>query len=337
MSQSLKRHSKLPNTSTQPKVVSVILTYNEYIEPIKCYNSIQKQTYDNHEIIVVDNGSDPLIYDKLCEALPSNVLVRIQSNCGYSAGMNVGLREAIDRECDYVWMLNNDVYVPARETLSLLVSESVNKSFDLCTPVIIDNHDKNDIKRIYGVFYDKLFNPIALIDAESYQQYSQEPNGYLCLPGTSLLVRKTVIEKVGYLDEAFFIQWDDIDYSIRSSRMGFNNGVAIDLEIKHGFVPGVDRGSGYHYYDARNQLGLIKKHLKGLTLLKNIYWTSYRLNRTMLFMRQAGRSDAEESMALGIFDAFMNRRGPRDNLTPNKVEWYFINILLVIFSILFKR
>src|SRR4029077_5641489 len=65
-----------------------------------------------HEIIVVDNDSDESARRALREVSPAITYMKTGRNLGFSGGMNVGIREALERRADAVLLVNSDVIVP---------------------------------------------------------------------------------------------------------------------------------------------------------------------------------------------------------------------------------
>jgi len=116
------------------KVGIVVLNYKNYEDTIACLRSLAEITYQNTEIIVVDNDSqnDSLEYirkDLVCRHVPycmfvedsidthsysvseNTILLQSDSNRGYAAGNNIGIRLALERKADYILILNNDTVV----------------------------------------------------------------------------------------------------------------------------------------------------------------------------------------------------------------------------------
>ena len=83
------------------------------------------------------------------------------------------------------------------------------------------------------------------------------------LLGTALLIRRSLIETIGLMDDRFFAYVEDIDYSLRSTAAGFRNVEVPDAIVWHRFKRPVENPSGVppylHYYISRNYLLLWRK------------------------------------------------------------------------------
>ncbi len=91
-----------------PLVTIIVLNYNAGELLVNCIDSLQKSTYKNLEIIVVDNISTDNSQTKCKEKFPSIKLIQNDENLGYCGGNNVGIREAKGK---YVKILNPDTII----------------------------------------------------------------------------------------------------------------------------------------------------------------------------------------------------------------------------------
>ena len=84
-------------TMSNPNVAIIVLTWNVCEETLRCLRSLTEVEYAPQSVIAVDNGST----DGTCLAVPSRhpevTLIRNQTNLGFAAGMNAGMRHAIGR------------------------------------------------------------------------------------------------------------------------------------------------------------------------------------------------------------------------------------------------
>ena len=100
----------------EPKIGTVVLNYRTYKDTIECVNSLKSQSYKNHIIIVVENGSDNNSREVLMHEFQEDkdvTLLVSKVNLGFAKGNNLGIRYAHERlECEYVFVLNSDTIVP---------------------------------------------------------------------------------------------------------------------------------------------------------------------------------------------------------------------------------
>ena len=99
-----------------PKIGVVVLNYRTYNDTIECVESLKRQTYNNKEIIIVENGSGNSSEKVLKEKYnndPQITLLLSKENLGFAKGNNIGIKYAKEKlNCDYVFVLNSDTIVP---------------------------------------------------------------------------------------------------------------------------------------------------------------------------------------------------------------------------------
>jgi len=67
--------------------------------------------YPNLKILLVDNGSDDHDGEQLKQQFDDITLLRLAENFGFSGGCNAGIDYGLDKQSDFVWLLNNDAVV----------------------------------------------------------------------------------------------------------------------------------------------------------------------------------------------------------------------------------
>ena len=93
------------------KITIVILNWNGYEDTSECIISLQKITYDNYQIVVIDNGSDEEDFNKLKNNLPNVKVLRSDVNLGFTGGNNLGIKNSFEKKNDFILLLNNDTIV----------------------------------------------------------------------------------------------------------------------------------------------------------------------------------------------------------------------------------
>jgi len=168
----------------------------------------------------------------------------------------------------------------------------------------------------------------AIKDAQVSDEFQCGEN--VCLWGTALLIRKSLIEKIGYLNEKFFAYWEDTDYSIRSIRSGFRNMVESLAKVYHENqspeegIP--NKGNHYYYFMIRNEYFLWVQYVKGLK--KILYLKKYLakvIGNAASFRFYLGKEFADACFD-GAWSAFRGVGGPWDK----NIKMPFI--LMKIFS-----
>ena len=105
----------------EPKIYIVIINWNGYVDTYECVESLQKISYKNFEIVIVDNGSDTKDVLKLEDKFEKVIVISNNNNLGFSGGNNIGINYALKQNSDFILLLNNDM-IPAKIALSPIVS-----------------------------------------------------------------------------------------------------------------------------------------------------------------------------------------------------------------------
>ena len=105
---------------SDPLVYVITLNWNRRDNTLECLDSLTRLTYSNLRWLVVDNGSTDSSPQAVAECFPQIEQIRNERNLGFAGGFNVGLRHALRREADLVFMVNNDALI-APEAMEALV------------------------------------------------------------------------------------------------------------------------------------------------------------------------------------------------------------------------
>jgi GT2 family glycosyltransferase len=201
-----------------PRVIAVILNYNGYEDTVKCIYSLQNVTYNNLNLIIVDNGSTDGSGNKLKNKFPNLTIIALEKNTGYAAGNNVGIRFAMGQGADYVLILNNDVVVDSHFLEPLIeVAESSN-GIGVVTPKIFYEQESS------GIFYAAGELNKWLCTGVNYPgKFRNNPNEHIIcdvsyVSGCVMLVRHVVFETLGLFDEKFFMYFEDVEFSRRLAK-----------------------------------------------------------------------------------------------------------------------
>lgn len=210
-----------------PKVFAVILNYNGKSVIKRCLASVFKADYPNLEVVLVDNNSK----DGSLEMARSNFskahFIKNEENLGFAAGVNVGIRFALERAADYVLLLNNDTEVEKDFLSKLVAVAEKDKELGVMSPVVFkaENRDiwfsggKIDWWRMKTAHTSK-------VSTEDY--YDSE-----FISGCAMFIRKDVFKKIGLFDEDFFLYWEDADFTVRARRAGFKTVIVSHSWVYH--------------------------------------------------------------------------------------------------------
>lgn len=219
----------------------------------------------------MDNGSKDNSVEVIRNTYPQVTLIENKTNLGFSSGNNIAMRYAIEHGGDYVWLLNNDTVVEP-DTLSKLVTTGESYSeIGLLSPVICDYNATEGIQ-FCGTNMDWIdFLPPRRGENISWQDINIKES--VSLVGTALLIRRIIIERVGYLNEKYFAYAEDNEYSIRVAKLGYKNVILKSARIYH---KGSSSTSGEKkpfqmYFRTRNMYFLWMDNIEGFRKWKYFF------------------------------------------------------------------
>jgi len=251
------------------KISIVIVNWNGHADTAACLASLEKLDKRRAEVetIVVDNGSTNDSVARLSKAFPTVTILRLDENLGFTGGNNVGIRYAIKRNADYVWLLNNDTVVDPK-ALSL-VDAFKEAGVGIAGSKIYfapgreyhkDRYQKNERGRVFwfaggNIDWANVYASHRGVDEIDQGQYDRIEET-MFVTGCSMMVSRTVIDKIGLLDDKFYLYLEDLDFCLRASAVGFRL-----LYYPRSIVWHVNAGSSggagnpiHDYYITRNRL-----------------------------------------------------------------------------------
>jgi len=204
-----------------PQIFVIILNWNGLEDTIECLESLRAINYPNYQVIVVDNGSE----GDDAEALENRYgdylqIITNDHNAGFAEGNNIAIRLAMDQGADYMLLLNNDTLVDSEFVSEMVsVAEQVPEAGLLTGKVYYDAVP--DVLQTVGGKVNWWTGHIKGIGQGRDQGQYDSIRDLDFVVGTAMLIRRSVVERVGYLDASFFFGSEDIDYSTRAKRAGF--------------------------------------------------------------------------------------------------------------------
>jgi GT2 family glycosyltransferase len=205
----------------------VLLNWNGWRDTVECLASLEKLSYRNFRVVVVDNGSTDDSVAQIRDSFSGVAVVGVEKNLGFAGGCNVGIRHALEAGAEYVWLLNNDTTVAPRALGAMVEMADADAKLGAVGSAI---YSTTEIDRLlaWGGGY------INFWLGRSRHFLSPVPNDKIeFLTGASLLLRRTALESVGLFDEGFFMYWEDGDYCFRLRQAGWTLGVAGNSLVWH--------------------------------------------------------------------------------------------------------
>jgi hypothetical protein len=198
-----------------PLVSIVVLNWNGEDIIKECIYSLLDQTYSNYEIIIVDNASTDNSVDIIKNEFPEIRLIINQKNLGFASGNNIGIRTAKGK---YIALFNNDAVADRNWLLKLVSAILEEKRIGIVSGPIFFSEQPEVIWSI-----GSRFDLITGLDWDlgKYQKKHFTPENIDYFSMCAILIKKEVFQKIGLLDERFFIYYEDFDFCLRAKENNY--------------------------------------------------------------------------------------------------------------------
>jgi len=257
----------------EPKVVIILLNYNQLNNIIECLASLKEVRYQNYEIILVDNCSTDNSWIILEENYPYLKRFKTEKNSGYTGGINYGFKKALEQNPDYILVLNPDTIVTENFLTALVLGMEKHPKAAAAGGLILAEHNRETIWFAGGKLIPWRGLAIHFNRKKSIKKYSSGRTEYVnFLTGCMVLFRANIMEYIGTENEKFFLYLEDIEFSARIIKKGYKLLYVSESIIYHKVIGEYDNILKL-YYSVRNRLLLINLMNKGINkIISNIYF-----------------------------------------------------------------
>ena len=200
----------------------IIVNWNTKELVHRCIQSIIHHTKELvYEIIVVDNHSDDGSMEVIREHFQTVLLISNKENVGFAKAHNRGIRRAQGR---YILLLNSDTYIDHNAFAGIVRYMDSHPEYGILSPKIVTPEKLPYPMRIYPL--TPLLSLLKILNLYFfYREYipndSSQPIETQVVGGSCMLIRREVIDTVGYLEERFFLYNEEDDYCRRILRRGW--------------------------------------------------------------------------------------------------------------------
>jgi GT2 family glycosyltransferase len=233
---------------TNSNLSIIIVTFNSEKYIHKCIRSIKESELEDLKtnIVIIDNSSNDKTVDivKKYIKLNSNIsLIKNINNVGFARAVNQGIKENFQSE--YFLLLNPDTILEKKSIFNLIKCAKVNQS-GICGGETIDTYGNISgscfrfPNLMVGIFDFTNFRKLTKNDYwHKYFYYlDAKPIKKDCfsvdvVTGGYMLIKKNTIEKIGLLDESFFMYLEDVDYCLRAKNVGIKIYHSMESKILH--------------------------------------------------------------------------------------------------------
>jgi len=231
-----------------------------------CLEKLRQQTFQDFEVLVVDNGSTDGSLALLRESYPEVRVIPLHKNQGFSRAVNVGIRAS---RSPYVILLNNDTEPEPGYVEALVKSIGRSGRIFSVSPRMVQLHNKaliDDAGDLYTVVGWAAQRGVG----QPVEDYDRPCQVFSACAGAAIY-RRSVFEKIGGFDELHFAYLEDLDVGFRAKLAGYRNEYCPEAVVYH--VGSGTSGSRYNSFKvrlaARNSVYLNYKNMPAAMLALN--------------------------------------------------------------------
>ncbi len=250
-----------------PAISVVIVNWNGLHVLGDCLDALDQQTYNNFEVILVDNASSDGSVEFLREKWPEVQIIELQKNLGFAAANNIAVKHA---RGDWVALLNNDAF-PEPEWLEVLAQmvdrypqagSFASRLINHRDPKLLDG--AGDVYHISGVAWRRKYNQIDRENGKPVEEV------FSACAAAGLYSKQVYLEMGGF-DEDYFSYQEDIDLGFRMRLAGFPCYYVPSAVVEHVGSSSTGVRSDFSvYYGHRNLVWTYFKNMPGWLLWAGI-------------------------------------------------------------------
>lgn len=251
--------TKLPLVS----IISVNFNQEEVTKDLLI--SIQKLTYQNLEVIIIDNGSEADLVSYLADKFPDCSILRSEKNLGFAGGNNLGIKKSTG---DFLFFVNNDTVLTPNCIEPLIEMFSTANWIGAVSPKI-KYFDEPEVIQYAGYTamnpYTARNRGIGNLERDIGQHDTSMETFFA--HGAAMMIKKEAIDKIGLMPEVFFLYYEEFDWCEKIRKAGYKIFYEPKSVIFHKESMSVGKRSKLKtYYMSRNRILFMRRNYKGKKL-----------------------------------------------------------------------
>lgn len=256
---------------SEASVAIIVLNYNNSADTRQCIECLRTINYDNYQTIVVDNHSTDDSLEQIQQFIEREQLLVAETNRGYAAGNNIGIKYALENNYDYVCILNNDVLVK-NDFLTIMVEKMITEpSIGVSGPRICEYRD-NSILQSAGANTDMRNGRVT-------QLYQGMPEKVVAgkvidcsyVGGACMLVRTEAIQQAGMIPENYFLFYEENEWCLNIVAQGYMIKCIADAKVVHKGSASINKIGGLSEYFMYRNLVIFMNRNAGFKNLLYFY------------------------------------------------------------------
>ena len=293
-----------------PLVRAVVINWNgrEVLEP--CLRTLLASSYPNLSVLVVDNASTDGSAQFVRDEFPSVSVSEQSSNLGFAAGVNVGLRSALEEGADYVLLLNNDIELDGNAVSALVEAALAHPESAFVGPLIYYADRPSVIWSAGGAvsFWTGNIRHLGLREEDAGQYAEVREVDYVT--ACAVLASAKAVSAIGLMDEGYYMYNEDTDWCIRAGDAGFSVLFAPSARIWH--KVSMSSGGGLTpfkiYHRLRSTLRFFSLHARPYHWLGIVPFTVVRTLCFAVRELAAGKGANVGAVVRGTWDSMTRQR-----------------------------
>lgn len=314
-----------------PKIAIIILNWNGKRDSADCLESLTQLDYPHADIILVDNGSSDGSIPYLREHFPAIHYVELPHNLGFAGGNNAGIKYALTLGSDLFLLLNNDTVISPDFLTHFVRAFHSHPQVGILGASIYLFDQRDTLDHLGGMWNKKAAN----VDLIGFREKRLSegpciPLDYVC--GACMIFTKAVLDAIGFLEENYFLYWEENDYCLQAKKAGFGVMHCPQAKIWHKVSASVVGGKPHaNYFWWRGRLLWISRHytrrekfflylrvilpafykLYKINALKSLQLSFLKLLRNQAsWEKKAAKLQSTKASLAGVRDYFCKQYGP---------------------------
>jgi GT2 family glycosyltransferase len=291
----------------RPLVYVITLTWNQKQDTLACLESLSQMSYPHYRLLLVDNASVDGTAEAVRKRFPDVEVIVNPQNLGFPGGFNVGIRHALTRKAEHVFIINNDTLVD-ENILDELMAFAGRAEVGMLAPKI---YFADEPDRIWSVGGQRHPWTLEMTDKGDRQLDQGQWDDVLerdYLVGCALLMKRAMLQEIGLFDTGYNpIYYEDVDLCLRARRAGYRLLLVPRACMWHK-VSASGGGAGSpreRYLMARNSVRFFRKHVRGWQWLAVIPYRLGSALKTTGRLLYQGRSESALAYWRGLRDGLI--------------------------------
>ncbi len=264
--------------NNSPLVYLLILNYRGYEDTCECIESLLCIEYNNYRLLVIDNNSEDGSYEKLQQRYPDIEHIQTGKNLGYAGGNNVGIMYALEKEAQYIAILNNDIRVESN-FLNIMIHEmEENRKIAISGPTVCEWN--SDVVQSAGAMVNLYTAESKLLNSgKNYSEINSKKIICDYVSGACIIVRASLLNVIGKIPEIYFLFYEETEWCIQTARKGYEICCIPSARIWHKESSSVNKISDLkQYYMDRNRVVFEKRNAG---MLQFLFFNNYIILQTI--------------------------------------------------------